>query len=419
MAKLIERRSDVEAAELLLNAATYSAKDRWKEEHYDAVGTVSREVSRIAKCMKDVIDSRRPLFSIKFVESALPWLPESVEVVPSGTGKTFLDCLKIELESILLEYPIVQQHPYVDLFLKILYRDEQSDATPGVYTVFDLRNRIGNLSILNDDERRAVVDGLNNIVAKIREEGRGDVFRKQLKRYWRPAAENYRSLIALVRAIQARYHHLLILRLDLSYMKVHRASISYTEARRHRIAFRRYVKRCKRLKGAYLGDALKLEYGVDMGLHYHALVFVNGDKLHGDVDLARALGEHWKSNITAGRGNYFNCNSQSYGKLRGIGSVRYHDEQTRHNLETRVAAYITKPDFYIRSVKRDEDHTFWTSQPHKDEPIGRGRRRGKIDALAASSNNPLPLGTRCKPRLSEHSREFAMHAPGTSVAVSA
>ncbi|MDN7642366.1 inovirus-type Gp2 protein [Burkholderia cenocepacia] len=383
MTKLIERRSDAEIAELLLNAATYSAKDRWAEGHRDAVGTVSREVSRIAKCVKDVIDSQRPLFSIKRVESALPWFSESVEVVPNEVGQAFLDCLNIELESMFGEHPIVRQHPYVDLFWKNLYRDEQSDATQGVYTVFDLRNRIGCLPILNDDERRAVVAGLNNIVTRIREEGRVDVFRKQLKRYWRPAAENYRSLIALIRAIQAQYHHLLIIRLDLSYMRAHRASISYNEVRRHRIAFRRYVKRCKRLKRAYLGDALKLEYGVDMGLHYHALVFVNGDKLHGDVDLARALGEQWKTNITAGRGNYFNCNSQSYGKLRGIGSVRYHDEQTRHNLETRVAAYVTKPDFYIRSVKDDGDHTFWTSPPPKNEPIRRGRKRGKIDAQAA------------------------------------
>ncbi|CAI8694755.1 hypothetical protein [Burkholderia sp. IT-111MI5] len=390
MTKLIERRSDADVAELLLNAATYSAKDRWPEEHRDAVGTVSREVSRIAKCVKDVIDSQRPLFSIKRVESALPWLPESVEVDSKDLGGVFLDCLKIDLESNLAEHPIVRQHPYVDLFWKNLYRDERSDATQGVYTVFDLRNRIGCLPILNDDERRAVVAGLNNIVTRIREEGRGDVFRKQLKRYWRPAAENYRSLIALIRAIQARYHHLLIIRLDLSYMKAHRASISYAEVRRHRIAFRRFLKRCKRLKGAYLGDALKLEFGVDMGLHFHALVFVNGDKLHGDVDIARAFGEHWKTNITTGRGNYFNCNSQSYGKLRGIGSVRYHQEQTRHNLETRVAAYITKPDFYICSVKDDGDHTFWTSLPPKDKPIKRGRKRGKIDAQAALRSKPLP-----------------------------
>lgn len=419
MAKLIERRSDAEIAEMLLNAATYSAKDRWAEEDRDPVGTVSREVSRIAKCMKDVIDSQRPLFSIKRVESTLPWLPARVEVVPNEVGRAFLDCLKIELNSILLEHPVVLQHPYVDLFSKILYRDEQSDATPGVYTVFDLRNRTDNLPFLDDGERRAVVDGLNNIVTRIREEGRCDVFRKQLKRYWRPAAENYRSLIALIRAVQAQYHHLLIIRLDLSYMKAHRASISYAEARRHRIAFRRYVKRCKRLKRAYLGDVLKLEYGVDMGLHYHALVFVNGDKLHGDVDLARALGEHWKSNITAGRGNYFNCNSQSYGKLRGIGSVRYHDEQTRHNLETRVAAYMTKPDFYIRSVKRDEDHTFWTSQPPKEEPVRRGRKRGKIDAQTALSSKPLQSKRRCKSSMSERSTHLAMHVPSPSIALSA
>jgi hypothetical protein len=240
------------------------------------------------------------------------------------------------------------------------------------------------------DEMKVLAVGLDAAVKVIRDEGRGDAFRKLLKRYLRPAVENYRSLIDLIRALQAKYHHLLAIRVDLSYLKAYSASISYDEVRDHRIAFRRYVKRCKRLEGAYLGSVLKLEVGVEKGLHYHALVFVNGDVLHGDIDVARELGEHWRTGITKGKGIYFNCNAQRYDE-RGIGSVRYHDDKTRRSLETRVAAYIAKPDFYIHSVKRDEDRTIWPSLRPKDEPVRRGRKRAKVDAVMALATKPMPL----------------------------
>lgn len=390
MQSLVERRSAAEIAKLLLNAATYSAKDRFEEDRPGAVGTVSRDVSRIARCVKDIIDSERSLFSVKLTENALPSLPDRIELVPKYVGNDFLACLKIDLENILRQHPVVRLNPYVDLFSRIMYRDEDRDAVAGVLSVFEMRRLAGMQHMLTDDELKVLILGLNDAVRRIRDEGRGDAFRKLLKRYLRPAVENYRSLIDLIRALQAKYHHLLVIRLDLSYLKAHSASISYEEVRDHRIAFRRYVKRCKRLERAYLGSVLKLEFGVEKGLHYHALVFVNGDVLHGDVDIARELGEHWKTDITKGKGIYFNCNRHRYDE-RGIGSVRYDDERTRHNLETRVVAYITKPDFYIHSVKRDEHRTIWPSLRPKNEPVKRGRKRGKIDASAALKSRGLPL----------------------------
>jgi hypothetical protein len=394
---LVERRSDAEIAKLLLNAATYSAKDRFEEDRAGAVGTVARDVSRIAKCAKDIIDSERSIFSVKLTENALPWLPARAELVSKHVGDDFLACLKIDLEYILHKHPIVQLNPYVDLFARIMYRDEDREVVAGMLSVFEMRRLASMQRMPVGDELKVLADGLNNAVSVIREEGRGDAFQKLLKRYWRPAAENYRSLIDLIRALQSKYHHLLVIRVDLSYLKAYSGSIGYEEVRAHRIAFQRYIKRCKRLEGAYLGSVLKLELGVEKGLHYHALVFVNGDVLHGDIDIAKELGEHWKTDITKGKGIYFNCNAQRYDE-RGIGSVRYHDDKTRHNLETRVAAYITKPDFYIHSVKRDEHRTIWQSLRPKDELVRRGRKRGKIDAVGVLMSKPLPFKPKMRSR---------------------
>ncbi|CPH74506.1 YagK/YfjJ domain-containing protein [Burkholderia pseudomallei] len=407
MKRFVERRSDAEIAKLLLNAATYSAKDRFEEDRAGAVGSVSRDVSHIAKCAKDMIDSERSLFSIKLTENALPSLPRRVELAPKLVGDDFLACLKIDLEYIVHEYPIVRLNPYVDLFYRIVYREDDNEAAG--LSAFEMRRLANMRHVLTDEELKALAVRLDDAVKTIRDEGRDEAFQMLLRRYLRPAVENYRSLIGLIRALQAKYHHLLVIRVDLSYLKACSASISYDEVRSHRIAFLRYVERCKRLQGAYVGRVLKLELGIEKGLHYHALVFVNGDVLHGDVAIAKELGEHWKKDITKGKGIYFNCNAQRYDE-RGIGSVRYHDDKPRHNLETRVAAYIAKPDFYIHSVKRDEDRTIWPSLRPKDDPIRRGRRRGKIDAAAIVVSQPLPSRPRRRPRSKATRRDVTLRA---------
>ncbi|WP_369053182.1 hypothetical protein [Burkholderia gladioli] len=416
MKKFVERRSDAEIAKLLLNAATYSAKDRFEEDRAGAVGSISRDVSRIARCTKDMIDSERSLFSVKATENnALPLLPERVELAPKPVGNDFLACMKIDLEYIVREYPIVRLNPYLDLFYRIAYRDNSEAA--GSLSVFEMRRLAGMQHVLDDDELKVLAVRLDEVVNAIRDEGRGDAFQKLLRRYLRPAVENYRSLIALIRALQAKHHHLLVIRVDLSYVKACSASIPYDEVRSHRIAFRRYIKRCKRLEGAYLGCVLKLELGIEKGLHYHALVFVNGDVLHGDVDIAKELGEHWRTDITKGKGIYFNCNAQRY-DARGIGSVKYHDDKTRHNLETRVAAYIAKPDFYIHSVKRGEDRTIWPSLRPKDEPVRRGRKRGKIDVAAILASKPLPLRPMRRPRSKAARPGITLRTSGDAMAAS-
>ncbi|CAJ3151532.1 Protein of uncharacterised function (DUF3296) [Burkholderia pseudomallei] len=398
MKKVVERQSNTEIAKLLLDKAIYSAKDRFEEERAGAVGSISRDVSHIAKCTKDVIDSVRSLFSVKAAENnALPWLHERVELVPTLVGNDFLTCMKIDLEYIVRECPIVRLNPYLDLFYRIVYRDEDGNEAAGLWSAFEMRRQAGMRHVLTGDELKALAVRLDEAVKTIRDEGRGDAFQKLLRRYLRPAVENYRSLIALIRALQAKHHHLLVIRVDLSYLKACSASIPYDEVRSHRTAFLRYVERCKRLQGAYLGRVLKLEIGIEKGLHYHALLFVNGDVLHGDIGIAKELGEHWRKEITKGKGIYFNCNAQRY-DARGIGSVKYHDDKTRHNLETRVAAYIAKPDFYIHSVKRDEDRTIWPSLRPKEETVRRGRKRGKIDAAAILASKPLPSKQRRLPQ---------------------
>ncbi|WCM18772.1 inovirus Gp2 family protein [Paraburkholderia bryophila] len=388
-----EGRSNANISNMLLDSAVYAVKDRWEEETFGTVGAVPRQISNIVRCMKGIIDSKRTLFKLTRKDLLIPRRHWEMKLDSTLLGKEFLLCLTIHFEDLAREYPIVWSHPYVNLFASVVYRDSQRDARAGMVAKpigYELCNWTGMRDRLPDGELKILVDRLNDVVREIREEGQAQAFQEQLKRYWRPAVKNYRSLIDLIRAVHGECHHLLVIRLDLSYLKAYGTSISYDEVRRHRIAFQRHLTRCKRLGGVYLGSAIKLERGAEKGLHYHALVFINGDVLHGDIAIANELGEHWNVSITGGKGTHFNCNSQSYGSKRGIGSIRYDDVKTRYNLETRVAAYITKPDFFIYEAKHEDDHTFWRTYPPSERAVRRGRKRSKVDAIAAISAMPLP-----------------------------
>lgn len=132
----------------------------------------------------------------------------------------------------------------------------------------------------------------------------------------------------------------------------------------------------RRQECGYRGYALKLEYGLDKTYHYHVLVLLNGDVVREASTISKLIGEYWKKQITEGKGGAYNCNAATY-KESGIGSVKYYDSEKRAVLETVVAAYLTKVDFYIRMTKPDGHHAFWKSQPPRIAPTRSGRKRTK------------------------------------------
>ena len=61
------------------------------------------------------------------------------------------------------------------------------------------------------------------------------------------------------------------------------------------------------------GYIVKLEYGVDKGIHAHALLFFDGSKRNNSshIQLAKEIGEYWINMITKGRGAYWNVNANA------------------------------------------------------------------------------------------------------------
>jgi hypothetical protein len=353
----------------------------------DTSDSVAGNAARITDCVKDIIDSTDVLVELvprRYVDGTLDYVP-LVMIKATELGERFLQCLRTDVDRITDLYPIEDFNPYFRLFRQATMGGaiDRGDLQPfdsWSVSVLGAYSRCGRQ--LGDRAQVEFVECLTAAVEKIRRQGRSPSFKQEIWAFEKPARENYDSLVSLIRTHLAACHHLQVLRIDLGYAQHFcdaalsgEQSISYQEVRCHRVALIRFIKR-RLPKGAYKGYALKLEFGLDKTYHYHVLVLLNGDVVREDAKIAKIICDYWKQYITKGKGGAYNCNAATY-KESGIGSVKYDDAKKRAILETTVAAYLTKPDFYIRMTKSDGHRAFWTSQPPKIRAIRRGRKRGR------------------------------------------
>lgn len=155
--------------------------------------------------------------------------------------------------------------------------------------------------------------------------------------------ENFtsRSLLQYVLDLKAAYSKLMIIRLDLY-------TSSYLESVGHWEQLKKYV--AERYAGAYVGFAVKFEYGQQRGVHMHTMLFFNGSVVRQDVTIAKAIGEHWKGTVTAGKGSYSNCNAPEYLKRMrypAVGTFHQFDDNTLKGLR-HIACYLTEQDLVVR-----------------------------------------------------------------------
>ncbi|QNK67609.1 inovirus-type Gp2 protein [Variovorax sp. PAMC26660] len=257
---------------------------------------------------------------------------------------------------------------------------------------------------------------LNNVVYAIRSEGGSLEFKEKLRRQ-KDLVEQRNGLITKFLGTHFLNHRrILVLRVDLGWntpaegtWDALEGSVSYAEVREAREALIAYLR--KRFPKTLVGYALRLEYGLDKGFHYHLLVLLKGSKHRRDELLAREIGEYWKEVITAQRGHYYNChvNKESYRQrgLLGIGMIHRRDPLGRKNLE-RTACYLRKHDPFIKAHMPQGDLTFWRSEMPEKNIVRRGRPPKKRPALSKPGKKP---NITLRPRPSSKAKTNSRHKP--------
>ena len=173
---------------------------------------------------------------------------------------------------------------------------------------------------------------------------------------------NYRTMCHYVDTLFTLHARPVVVRVDFSYISTAQIEIEQLEQHLERfyestLAVYPVHQHPLGLFSHLKGRILKIEYGVEKGLHVHALLFFDGSKRKGssDVHLAQSIGEYWRDKIVGAEGHYWNCNDKKYhyerlGRL-GIGEIHALEQDKMNNLKN-IVRYFCKRKQYIKPISK-------------------------------------------------------------------
>lgn len=193
---------------------------------------------------------------------------------------------------------------------------------------------------------------LYDLIEVIRQKSVTPEFKAKLNQRRIDSKRNFVSMSEYTSALFEFKSPLLVLRIDFSYHKEFSKFMSKEEARADMARFLGNRRSNKRLFKGWLGYILKMEYGINKGYHWHALLFFNGSVRQRDVHLSLEIGKYWDEVITKGRGQFFSSNARTDipEDKYGIGRIHRSDMLKRNNL-LNVVGYLTKSEQFIRLAK--------------------------------------------------------------------
>lgn len=204
--------------------------------------------------------------------------------------------------------------------------------------------------------------------------------RSTYSNFRRNAQKCYRSLISYIDSCIRKRSNLTIVRLDLHLDKNHRIGFRHsppitvdeiTLFQELRRKFKKFI--AEKFKKGLVGQISKLEIGAERGAHIHYVIMLDAAIHQQDINIARMLGEEWKTKITSGHGCYFNCNAQkSIYRHLAIGKVNTNNPETIIGLRFMVA-YLTLSELFIKPIFPKNFHTLNKGCRPKATASRRGR----------------------------------------------
>lgn len=169
------------------------------------------------------------------------------------------------------------------------------------------------------------------------------------------------------------YSKLNIVRIDLSYKKPHSDNMTLEDANKDLNHMFNNMRSKPSIFKDKIGFVCKREYTKDKGVHFHAIIIYDGQKVQKDVHKAKQIGEYWEQ-VTKKKGSYHNCNQNKY-KRNGVGMLDHRDRDKRKILDEDVIAYLCKDEQDIEPIKKNKKDRAFTrgTIPKSKGNIGRPR----------------------------------------------
>ena len=191
---------------------------------------------------------------------------------------------------------------------------------------------------------------------RLREDIRSHRYRSRLYRRNRRIKENIKSCKKYIAQLRKRYPRLLVIRLDLSYLKEVCGCVSYEEF----FAMLDLLLLNRRDNGifkGFVGYIRKLEWGQSKGPHAHFLMFFDGSvrRPSAHAYIAQQICDYWLK-LTDGKGCAYNCNSELHKyQFPAIGYLHRSNDQMYDALD-KIITYLCKDeqcntDYYPSKAK--------------------------------------------------------------------
>ena len=173
------------------------------------------------------------------------------------------------------------------------------------------------------------------------------LFRQQEK-------DNQDSFLEYVQRILNDHYKVLVVRVDLGYLKELMPNITVQDFYRHMESMRNLFKDKNGCFKHLLGYGLALEQGTTKGYHAHLMLIYNGSERCQDWYLANEVIQKWQE-ITQGLGYGVNNNTHEKKKqyadrgLLGIGMIHRNQPLEMQNA-LNVASYLTQPEKFMQRM---------------------------------------------------------------------
>ena len=293
---------------------------------------VSRDLRRIAKYIRTILETDEPLYSLNHRDSEEP------TICATFMGQQLVETITRRLPEFEEYFPCNALNPYIELLR------EAVRSQPAVIEACRMFEHVKGM------EAQQIVLLLAQFTADLRQRGRAKDFLADLDARRRQCQKNQASAIKYSEAIfNYRTSRILAVRLDVANgaedpeRRGITTTVSADQARVELDRLIRHIRDNFPLAG-WMGN---FEYGMLTGYHFHLLLYFDGHKVSDGVAIARTLGEMWVNEITEGRGRYFNCNVLKYAH-NGIGMISHNDKLKRDTLYSNVLPYLTKTDFWLK-----------------------------------------------------------------------
>ena len=198
------------------------------------------------------------------------------------------------------------------------------------------------------------LESYRHFVEILRARGNTETYRYLRAQTKRAVSERYKTCCDYVDALFENNDRLNVLRIDLAYSKEHCCFFSLADILNDLDHLTANMANNAIFSGL-AGYIFKVEYGVEKGVHVHAIFFFNGSERRGASHIfhAQQIGEYWVRVITKGTGIYWNCNDQVKNfeslQTRGLGPMHWSDTSLRENLLNIVVHYVCKERQAVKS----------------------------------------------------------------------